>query len=161
MMSKEGLAKMSIKELSAAIDLHHQDTNALYLEMATRISKQTDSTHSMSDENVDKAIYWNKIAKEHPEILPVNFNFEGFDDASTFFETVVNIKSQREDIDIVLKNPRDIASKDCATLSSKVRRAVKELENDPVFKLISQKEPNPRQFKPKSPPSPPITPSTT
>lgn len=152
MMSKEELAKMSIKELSTAIDAHHQETNALYTEMATRISKQTEGVHGMSDENVDKAVYWSKTAREHTEILPVNFNFDGFDDAAIFFETVVNIKSQREDIDIVLKNPRDIASRDCATFSSKVRKSVKEFENDPVFKLILQKEPNPRQFKPKLPP---------
>ena len=53
-------------------------------------------------------------------LVNYHFNFDRFDDASTFFETVVNIKSRREDIDVLLKNPREIASRDCAAFSSKV-----------------------------------------
>jgi hypothetical protein len=58
---------------------------------------------------------------------------------------MTQIIAQENNTSVILKKPRDNASQDCFWSISYVRRRVQELEENPVFKLILQKEPNPRE----------------
>ena len=156
MVPNEALAKMSIQEIAQAIETHHQETTLLYEALAQKITKQTDGTKYMSDDRVDEVVYWYKVAVDHPEILASNFDSAIFNAVDVGFKTMVSVKNQEESTRVILKTPRDILSKDAAALCSMVRRRVKENESNPVFKLILQKEPRPRQSASKpTPPKPP------
>ena len=147
MITSEELSKMNLLEIAQAIELHHQETTLLYSAMAEKISKKTDGVKSMSDAKVAVAEYYFGVSKDHPEVLPANFDFKGFEDSAICFKVVVDAKSQGDDAKIILKSPRDISSQDSAAFVSQVRNRIKELSSDPIFKQILQKEPSPRQVK--------------
>jgi hypothetical protein len=58
---------------------------------------------------------------------------------------MVDIDAENENSAVLLKTAHNNASKDCFWYISYIRRRVKELEQDPIFKLILQKEPNIRK----------------
>jgi hypothetical protein len=138
-------ANRSVQDLAVAIETHHQEMYLLYQAMAAKMSKQTIGEAFLSDDNIVVAEYWLKVAKDYPKILSLDFDVNSFEERYLFFKNVVNIATQNENIAVLLKTARDNASKDCSWNVSYVRRRVKELELNPVFKLILQKAPNPRE----------------
>ncbi|MEN9610148.1 MAG: hypothetical protein RLZZ628_962 [Bacteroidota bacterium] len=145
MISNQDLASMSVQALATAIETHHQEMALLYQAMAAKMSKQTVGEAFLSDDNIVVAEYWLKVAKEYPKILSVDFDVNGFEERTIFFKSIVSIMAQNENTAVLLKSARDNASKDCSWNVSYVRRRVKELEFNPIFKLILQKAPNPRE----------------
>jgi hypothetical protein len=147
MISNRDLANMSIEDLVNSIELHHQEMDVLYHALATKMSKQTDGTAFLSDDNVSAMEYWLKVAKEHPQILSAEFDVKRLEKLTLFFKSMVEISAKDESRAALLKAARDQASQDCAWFISHIRKRVKELEHNPVFKRILQKAPNPpRQY---------------
>lgn len=141
MISTENLAQMSIEELAKVIKIHHQEMALLYQAMARKMSKKTIGKAFLKDEKLILAEYWFEIAKEYPKILSVNFDINRFKEIIFFFKTMIEIDIQNENSIIFLKTAHNNASKDCFWYISYIRRRVKELQKDPIFKLILQKEP--------------------
>jgi hypothetical protein len=145
MISSTEVANMSVEQLTRAIETHHQELFLLYQAMANKISKKTVGEKSLKDDNTVAAEYWLKVGKEHPEMLASDFNINHFEEALLSFKSVVDIKIQNENATVILKTPRNSVSTDCSWYISYIRRRVKELEYNPIFKLILQREPNARQ----------------
>jgi hypothetical protein len=145
MISTKELASMSVQALATAIETHHHEMALLYQAMAAKMAKQTVGEAFLSDENIVVAEYWLKVAKEYPKILSGDFDVNCFEEKTIFFKSIVGITAQNEKTAVLLKSARDNASKDCSWHVSYVRRRVKELELNPIFKLILQKAPNPRE----------------
>jgi hypothetical protein len=145
MLSTKDLAKMSVQDLAAAIETHHHEMALLYEAMSAKMSKQTIGEAFLSDEHLNIAEYWLKIAQDYPKILSVDFDVKRYEERVLFFKSLVNIAAQNQNTAVLLKAARDNASKDCFWNASYVRRRVKELEWNPIFKLILQKAPNPRE----------------
>ena len=145
MISTKELASMSVPALAAAIETHHQEMALLYEAMAAKMSKQTVGEAFLSDEHINVAEYWLKIAKDYPKILSMDFDVNLYEERVVFFKSVVSVAAQNQNTTILLKAARDKASKDCFWNASYVRRRVKELAFNPIFKLILQKAPNPRE----------------
>jgi hypothetical protein len=121
--------------------------DVLYQALAIKMSKQTNSTAFLSDKNVSVIEYWLKVAQEHPQILSAEFDVKRLEQLTSFFKSMVEISAKDENRTALLKTARDQASQDCAWFISHIRKRVKELEHNPVFKLILQKAPNPpRQY---------------
>ncbi len=150
MISTKELASMSVQALAAAIETHHQEMALLYEAMSAKMSKQTVGEAFLSDENINIAEYWLKVAKDYPKILSMDFDVPSYEEKVIFFKSVVSVAAQNQNTAVLLKAARDNASKDCFWNASYVRRRVKELEFNPIFKLILQKAPNPREASSKS-----------
>jgi hypothetical protein len=150
MISPKELASMSVQALAIAIETHHHEMALLYQAMAAKMAKQTVGEAFLSDDNMVIAEYWLKVAKDYPKILSVDFDVNSYEERVIFFKSVVNVAAQNQNTAVLLKAARDNASKDCFWNASYVRRRVKELEFNPLFKLILQKAPNPRESAPKS-----------
>jgi hypothetical protein len=147
MISSKEMAHMNVEQLAQAIETHHQELALLYQAMANKISKKTVGEKFLKDDDTASAEYWFKVGKDHPEILSADFKMNHFEESLLSFKTVVDIKVQNENGTVILKAPRDNSSTDCSWYISYIRRRVKELEYNPIFKLILQREPNPRQSK--------------
>jgi predicted O-linked N-acetylglucosamine transferase (SPINDLY family) len=145
MISSKEMAHMNVEQLAQAIETHHQELALLYQAIANKISKETIGEKSLKDDNLFVAEYWLKVAKDHPEILAADFDTHHFEEKLLLFKTVVDVNTQNQNAIVLLKTARDNASKDCSWYISYVRKRVKELEYNPVFKLLLQKEPNQRQ----------------
>ena len=150
MISTKEWASMSVPALAAAIETHHPEMALLYEAMAAKMSKQTVGEAFLSDEHINVAEYWLKVAQDYPKILSVDFDVHRYEERVIFFKSVVSVAARNQHTAVLLKAARDNASKDCFWNASYVRRRVKELEFNPVFKLILQKAPNPREAAPKS-----------
>jgi hypothetical protein len=147
MISNRDLATQSIEDLARMIETHHQETHLLYQALASKMKKQTEGTAFLSDEKVPAMEYWLKVAKEQPQMLSADFDLKGLETVTTFFKSVAQIAAEDDTRDALLKAARDNASQDCAWYLSHIRKRVKELEHNPIFKLILQKAPNPpRQY---------------
>jgi hypothetical protein len=150
MISTKDLTNMSVQDLAKAIEAHRQEMVQLYQAMATKVTKQSSGTAFLKDNNLVTAEYYLKVAKDHPEILSATFDVNHFEAVILFFKTASDMKIQEDNMAVLLKTPRNSASQDCFWSISYVRRRVKELNDDPIFKLILQKEPNPRETPTKS-----------
>jgi hypothetical protein len=153
MVSQEALLNMSNEELAKEIEAHQQRTALLFQTMANRISKKTEGEGFMKDENVNVAEYWLNVGLNNPKIIAEDVDMTDFANKTIFFNAIVAVSTQDVQISAALKTPRDIASKDCAAYSSYVRKQVQDRQSNPVFKLIMQKEPNPRKSPTKQPSS--------
>ena len=154
MISVEVLETMSIKEVSEAIEVHHQEANLLYEALGNKITKKTQGLGNLGDNRVDVAEYWLKIAKEYRNDLPMNFDISGFEEAVLGFKFMVDYASKNGNLTVKLKTARENASKDCLAFSAQVRKRIKELDSNPIYALILQKEPNQRQAKETAKPAP-------
>jgi hypothetical protein len=150
MIATKDLASMSVQALATAIETHHNEMALLYQAMADKMAKQSVGEAFLSDDNIVVAEYWLKVAKDYPKILSVDFDVNSYEERVIFFKSVVNVAAQNQNTAVLLKTARDNASKDCFWNASYVRKRVKELEFNPLFKLILQKAPNPRESTPKS-----------
>ncbi|MEN9609275.1 MAG: hypothetical protein RLZZ628_89 [Bacteroidota bacterium] len=146
MISSKDLANMSVEALAQAIETHQQELAQLYQAMSAKISKQTIGEAYLGDDKVIVAEYWLKVAKDYRNILAADYNVNDFEAATTFFKAAADVTAQHGSNAVLLKDARDAASKDCAWHISHVRKRVKELEYNPIFKLVLQREPNPRQY---------------
>jgi hypothetical protein len=147
MISNRDLANQSIETLAQMIETHHQETEQLYQALASKMTKQTEGSAFLSDDNVAAMEYWLKVAKEQPQILSAGFDLKGLESVTAFFKAVASLSADNDARIALLKTARDNASQDCAWYISHIRKRVKELESNPIFKLILQKAPNaPRQY---------------
>jgi hypothetical protein len=149
MLSIEELGKLSIQEVAQTIDEHHKEEDTLYEVLASKITKRTKGVMTLSDENVTVAEYWLKVAKAQRKILAMDFDLDGFGDACIGFKFMVAMATENGNLSAKLRVARDIASSDCFTFNSIVRQAIRARQDDPVFALILEKEPNQRQSKKK------------
>ncbi len=154
MITVEDLATMSIKEIAEAIDAHHEEANPLYEALGNKITKKTEGLGNLGDNRVDVAEYWLKIAKAYRSDLPMNFDISGFEEAVLGFKFMVDYASKNGNLTVKLKTARENASKDCLAFSAHVRKRIKELESNPIYALVLQKEPNQRQVKETAKPVP-------
>ena len=163
MVSNDDLLNMSNEELAKEIAVHQKRTALLFQTMADRISKKTLGEGFMKDENVNVAEYWLEVAQNHPKIIAADKDMVDFANKVIFFDTIVSVTRQNDQIAEMLKLPRDIASKDCAAYTSYVRSQVQGRKENPVLKLILDEEPSPRKSptKKSSPTDPPTDPPTT
>ena len=145
MISTKELTSMSVPALAAAIETHHPEMALLYEAMSAKMSKQTVGEAFLSDEHINIAEYWLKVAQDYPKILSIDFEVNSYEERVIFFKSVVSVAAQNQNTAVLLKAARDNASKDCFWNASYVRRRVQELAFNPVFKLILQKAPNPRE----------------
>ena len=155
MISQEALEKMTLAEITAAIKVNHNDLALLNTEFAKRITKTTDGQSFLSDDKVESAEYYLQVAKDNRQVFPMDFSVEAFETAVVAFRSMVDTTSDNEDALIILKTPRNSASQDCNVFVATVRKRVRELISNPIFKLILEKEPYPR--KSKSKPLPPAS----
>ena len=152
MISQEALEKMTLAEITAAIKVNHDELALLNTEFAKRVTNTTDGQSFLGDDKVESAEYYLQVVKDNRQVFPMDFSVEAFETAVIAFRLMVDTTSDNEDASIILKTPRNNASQDCNAFVVAVRRRVKELNANPIFKLILDKEPHPRKFKPKSPP---------
>lgn len=150
MKTSEELTTMSIQEMAQAIDEHNKDTDILYEFMATKITKKTNGVMTMNDDKVNVAEYWLKVARAQRKILSMDFDLAGFEEAYIGFKFMVDLVTENGSLTAKLKTARDMASSDCFYFCSIVRKAVKTKEKEPVYALILEKEPSPRQSKKKA-----------
>lgn len=144
MLTVEEMAAMSIEELAQHIDAHHIQGSLLYTAMAGKIVRiNTSGDGSMRDEALNVATYWLEEAEKNKGILSANFDYKGYARALTSFSCIVSATSQDATNVTLLKTARNNAAKDCAAFSSIVRKRFKELEKDPVYKLVLDKESQP------------------
>jgi hypothetical protein len=144
MLTNEEIANASIEDLAKEIELHHGYGHKLYEAMGGKVFRiTTTGERSMRDEALNVATYWFDSAHEQAEHLPVNFDFKGYGKALNSFAAIVGATNQDEKNKVLLKTARTNAAKDCATFSSAVRKRMKELEKDPVCKMVLDKEPQP------------------
>jgi hypothetical protein len=144
MLTVEEMATMSIEELAKHIDAHHAQGSLLYTAMAGKVVRiNPTGDGSMRDEALNVATYWFGEANDNKGILPANFDYKGFGSALTSLTSIIGATSQDVKNTALLKTARNHAAKDCATFSSAVRKRFKELEKDPVYKLVLDKEPQP------------------
>ena len=59
----KNINQQGIKEVSEAIEVHHQEANLLYEALGNKITKKTQGLGNLGDNRVDVAEYWLKIAK--------------------------------------------------------------------------------------------------
>jgi hypothetical protein len=144
MVTKEELLKMSNDELAARIAVQQQETTLMFQVMASRMTSKTKGGRFLSNDSVDIATYWLKVGIEHPEIIAAICDVNDFGTKALFFSALVGVTDRDETISNILKTPRDIASKDCYWYVSYIKKRVQELETDPIFKMILQKEPSVR-----------------
>lgn len=144
MITTEAMDAMSIEELAKEIETHHAYGHTLYEAMAGKVVRiNTTGEGSMRDEALNVANYWFEEANNNKGILAANFDYKGYARALTSLTCIVGATSQDAKNTTLLKTARKDAAKDCATFSSAVRKRFKELEKDPVYKLILDKEPQP------------------
>ncbi|MBL7814657.1 MAG: hypothetical protein JNL70_06595 [Saprospiraceae bacterium] len=145
MIENETLAAMSIQEISQAIEERHKEMGLFYESMASKITSKTTGVKPMSDDKVSQAEYWLKVAKDQRRILSMDFDLVSFEEAVTVFKLIVNWTTENGNLTVKLKTAREIAARDCFAFCSIVRRAVQEKKKEPVYALILEKEPSPRQ----------------
>ena len=145
MASNEDLLNMSIEDLAKEIAEHQKRTTLLFQIMGNLISKKPEGEGFMKDENVNVAEYWLDVARNYPKIIAADQDMDDFANKIAFFNAIVGLKTQEEQIAEMLKSPRNIASKDCAAYVSYIRSQVQDRKSNPVFKLILDKEPSPRK----------------
>lgn len=150
MKTSEELLSMSIQDVAQAIEDHNKDTDILYESMASKITKKTNGVMTMNDDKVNVVEYWLKVARTQRKILSMDFDLAGFEEAYIGFKFMVDLVTDNGSLTAKLKTARDIASSDCFFFCSIVRKTVKAKEKEPVFALIVEKEPSPRQSKKKT-----------
>lgn len=146
MISTKDLANMSIENLTQAIETRHEELALLYQTLAAKSSKQTIGEAYLADDRVADAEYWFNVGKTHRNILAEDYNLNSFEESILFFKSAVTVTQKNSSNTMLLKTARDKASKDCAWHILHIRKRVKELKQDPIFKLILQREPNPRPY---------------
>jgi hypothetical protein len=145
MISTKDLANMSVLDLAQMIETRRQETVLIYQAIAAKITKKSLGTAFLKANKLASAEYYLQVAKDHPEILAPTFDVNHFEEVILFFKTMQDTMLQDGNTAVILKAPRDSASQDCFWSVSYIRRRVQELQANPIFKLILQKEPNPRE----------------
>jgi hypothetical protein len=145
MISIKDLANMSVQDLAKAAETRQQELAQIYQAMAAKVTPKTAGKAFLKGNNIVSADYYLNVAKNHPEILSSTFDVNDFENSILFFKTSSDMKIQEANTAVLLKTPRDQASQICCWAISYIRKRVKELEADPIFKLILQNEPNPRE----------------
>ena len=136
---------MSDNDIISEIDVHQKRIIALFTEVANRVKKKTDGAGFMSNDNANVAEYWLNVGLAHPELIAAICDLSDFEVKIAYFKSLIAVGTQDLQIGAILKEPRDAASKDCSWYASYIRRQVVAHQNKAVYKLILQKEPNPRQ----------------
>ena len=150
------IVDMTDEQIISEIDVCNTRTIALYRILASRITKKTSGKGSLSSENANVAEYWLQVAKDHPHLIAAVCDVDDFAMKIPFFKSVNLVASQDEQSAKILQSPRNTLSWDLTWYISYVRKQVIVQQDDPVYKLIMQKEPNARQSLTKSPlPTPP------
>jgi hypothetical protein len=145
MISTKDLANMSVQDLANAAETRHQELTQIYQAMAAKVSKKSNGGAFLKDNNIVSADYYLNVAKNHPEILAATFDVTHFEESIQFFKASREMKIQERDSSVLLKIPRDTAAQECCWGISYIRRRVKELEDNLIFKSILQNEPKPRE----------------
>ena len=144
--------KMTLAEITATIKVNHNELALLNTEFAKRVTKTTDGQSFLSDDKVESAEYYLQVVRDNRQVFPMDFSVEAFETAVIAFRLMVDTTSDNEDACIILKTPRNSASQDCNVFVVTVRKRIRELISNPIFKLILEKEPHPRKPRPKSSP---------
>ena len=145
------VTNMSDQDIITEIDVQQKRIIALFTEVANRVQKKTNGGSFMSNDNANVAEYWLNVGKSHPELIAQICDLSDFSVKIAYFKSLISVGTQDEQIGAILKAPRDAASKDCNWYVSYIRKQVVAQQSNPVYKLILQKEPNPRQYNLKTP----------
>ena len=150
MKANQSVLNLTDAELFAEIDELQKRRIALFTELARRVEKKTSGEGFLSDENAHVAEYWLQVGIDHPNLIAVVCDIADFKLKIPYFKTLITIAMQDNHGKVILKEPRDITANDLSWYISYIRKAVQSQKNNPIYKLILQKEPNPRQSNPKS-----------
>jgi hypothetical protein len=132
---------LGIEDIVAKLSDNQKQRQDLLQKLAAQITKSTEGSFYLSDDNAGVPKYWLTVAQEHSDILPPIFDVEDFEMKATAFETICNMKKSDEKVAAVLKTPRDIISRDCFWYVSYLTKQVKAFDTNPVFKKILQNAP--------------------
>jgi hypothetical protein len=144
MLTEAEVLNLSNEALAQEIEAHQNRTEFLFTVMASRLTSGTKGLKNLGNDSVEIAEYWLKIALKYPKIIAEICNTTDFGIKAIFFRVLVSVADKDGTIANILKTPRNIASKDCYWYVSYIRKRVQELESDPIYKMILDKEPSPR-----------------
>jgi hypothetical protein len=144
MLTEAEVLNLSNEALAQEIEAHQNRTEFLFNVMANRMTSGTKGLRNLGNDSVEIAEYWLKVALKYPKIIAEICNTADFGIKAIFFRVLVSVADKDGTIANILKTPRDVASKDCYWYVSYVRKRVQELESDPIFKMLLDKEPSPR-----------------
>ncbi len=145
MAENVNVTSMSDQDIINEIDVTQKRIIVLFKEVASRVTKETSGAGFMSNENANVADYWLQVGLDHPELIAKICDLDDFTVKIAYFKSLIAVATQDEQIGAILKAPRDAASKDCSWYTSYIRNQVMSQKSNPVYKLILQREPNPRQ----------------
>ncbi len=132
---------LSVQDILDQLFTNQKERKGLLEQLGSKISKETDGSFFLSDENALVPKYWLDVAREHPQIIPAAVNLDDFALKAEIFEVFCNLRKNAEKISIGLKSPRDIISQDCYWYVSYITKQINMFKSDPIFKKILQDAP--------------------
>ena len=136
----QNVLNLTDAELLSEIDEIQKRRILLFTELARRVEKKTPGEGFLSDENAHVAEYWLQIGIDHPNLIAVVCDIADFQLKVPYFKALITIAMQDNHGKVILKEGRDTTANDLSWYISYIRKAVQAQKNNPIYKLILQKE---------------------